>query len=159
MAGVYIAGTAEWEQIRARLGVDLDIKNLSDAVIALDTFSGKAEDDVIARLKDPDSLTSAQQVKVKRACILRAAAELVDAVPLPDAQTVEDITVSNERAKRQDLKMSLYRASDEEIEDIITEQATEGSKASDFNIFNTADGSRGKWGGSNPDYRSNSRTR
>ena len=159
MAGVYITGTEEYEQIRARLGVDLDTQNLSDDVIGLDTFSGKAEDDVVDRLSSPDTLTSAQEAKVKRSCILRAAAELVDAVPLPDSQTVEDITVANERAKRQDLKMSLYRASDEEIEDIIAEQATEGSKASDFNIFNTADGRRGKWGGSNPDYRNNSRTR
>ena len=143
MAGVYITGTEEYEQIRARLGVDLDTKNLSDDVIALDTFSGKAEDDVVSRLKNADSLTAVQEGKVKRACILRAAAELVDAVPIQQGQNVEDIQEQYERAKRKDLKMSLYRASDEEIEDIIAEQATEGSKASDFNIFNTADGSRG----------------
>ena len=158
MAGVYITGTAEYEQIRVRLGVDLDTKNLSDDVIALDTFSGKAEDDVIARLESPDTLTAAQQVKVKRACILRAAAELVDAVPLPNSESVEDITVSNERAKRKDLKMALYRASDEEIEDIIAEQATEGSKASDFNIFNTADGTRGRHRFYN-EYRNDSENR
>ena len=158
MAGVYITGPDEYQEIRARLGVDLDTKNLSDDVIALDTFSGKAEDDVVSRLTSPDTLTAAQEVKVKRACILRAAAELVDAVPLPDSQSVEDITVSNERAKRQDLKMSLYQASDEEIEDIIAAQSTDSTQASDFNIFGTADGARGKWG-SNPDYRSGSRNR
>ena len=158
MAGVYITGTAEYAQARARLGVDLDTKNLSDDVIALDTFSGKAEDDVVSRLTSPDTLTAAQQTKVKRACILRLAAELVDAVPIHQSEGVEDTQVRYERAKRQELKMSLYQASDEEIEDIIAAQSTDSTQASDFNIFGTADGARGTWG-SNPDYRSGSRNR
>ena len=158
MAGVYITGTAEYQQIRARLGVDLDTSNLSDDVIALDTFSGKAEDDIVARLKTPNTLTDAQQAKVKRACILRAAAELVDAVPLRESEGADDIQTRYERAKRKDLKMSLYAASDEEIEDIIAAQSTDSTKASDFNIFNTANGERGKWGSYN-DYRNDSRSR
>ena len=80
MAGRYINTPADYEEVRKRIDNGLDATMLPDATIALDTYSGKAEDDVIARLKTlPDPSTAAGR-KVKRACILRCAGECVPAV-------------------------------------------------------------------------------
>lgn len=157
MAGVYIL-SADYPEIRARLGVYFDTTMLSDEIIALDTFSGKAEDDIVARLKTPNTLTPAQQVKVKRACILRAAAELVDAVPLQKSISADDVQIQHETVNREKLKMSLYAASDEEVEDIIAETSDDASGVSGFNVFGTAEGERGRWGYST-NYRNDSENR
>ena len=55
MPGKYIT-RADYEAIRKRIDHTLDDTMLPDTTIALDTYSGKAEDDVVAQLENPDAL-------------------------------------------------------------------------------------------------------
>ena len=145
MAGVYIT-SADYEEIRKRIDSAVDDTILPDATIALDTYSGQAEDDVVSLLKDPDGLTTAQQLKVKRACILRCAAELVPAVRSTIRRASGDVQAEREKRDWVAHQTALFQASDTQLVDIPKKSDIDsGSGAGDFLLFGVADGSRGKW--------------
>ena len=145
MAGVYIT-PADAPEIRGRIDHTLDETMLSDALILSDTYAGQAEDDVVALLKDPDGLTAPERLKVKRACILRCAAELVPAVRSTIRDTTGDVSAEVERRDWVALQQSLFAASDAQLVDIPKKSDLDSSSgSSDFLIFGVADGSRGRW--------------
>ena len=141
MAGEYIT-SADYEAIRKRIDHTLDDTMLPDATIALDTYSGKAEDDVVAQLKNPDGLTVAERLKVKRSCISRCAAELVPAVRSVYRRMEGEVSAEVEKRDWVAHQQYLFESSDAEIAGLL-KPADESSTASGtFLIFGVADGGR-----------------
>ena len=143
MAGVYIT-SSDYNEIRARISVYIDDEMLPDSIISMDTFIGKAEDDVVARLDSDITLTSVLRAKVKRACILRAAAELTQAVPRTKSTGADSIRIDYESTDWMSLRDALMAKSDEEIDDVNRKEGV--SSGGGFTTMITADGGRGKWG-------------
>ena len=141
MAGTYIT-PADYPEVRKRIDNLLDDTMLPDATIALDTYSGKAEDDVVARLKDPNGLTAAEERKVKRSCILRCAGELVPAVRSTFRHAAGDFQAEVEKRDWVALQQSLFAASDAEISELAKNDADSSSGSGTFLIFGVADGGR-----------------
>ena len=141
MPGKYIT-RADYEAIRKRIDHTLDDTMLPDATIALDTYSGKAEDDVVAQLENPDGLTAAERLKVKRSCISRCAAELVPAVRSTVRRSAGDIQGEFEKREWIELQQRLFAAADAEISNLVKSDVDGNSSADTFMIFDVADGGR-----------------
>ena len=142
MAGRYINTPEDYEEVRKRIDNGLDATMLPDATIALDTYSGKAEDDVIARLENSGALTAAADRKVRRACILRCAAECVPAVRSTFRRATGEFQAEVEKRDWVALQNSLFAASDAEISELVTDAAESDSSSDTFLIFGVADGGR-----------------
>lgn len=141
MAGRYLTSD-NYEEVRKRIDNGLDATMLPDATIALDTYSGKAEDDVVARLKTlPDPSTAAGR-KVKRACILRCAGECVPAVRSTFRRATGEFQAEVEKRDWVALQNSLFAAADAEISELEKDEAESDSGSDTFLIFGVADGSR-----------------
>ena len=145
MAGVYIATAEDYQSVRINISPYVDDSMLPDAVIADYTYSGRAEDTIVERLRSPDTLTPAQRRKVKTACILLCAAYLVSRVQQhvsigTDTDTVRLAEIDWE--KREEKLLSEVEA---ELGDLVSTQsgAAEGKT---LTLFNVADGDRGRWG-------------
>ena len=141
MAGRYITA-ADYEEVRKRIDNGLDATMLPDATIALDTYSGKAEDDVVARLKDPNGLTAAEERKVKRSCILRCAGECVPAVRSTFRRATGEFQAEVEKRDWVALQNYLFAASDAEISELVKDDTESSSGSDTFMIFGVADGGR-----------------
>lgn len=143
MAGRYLTSD-NYEEVRKRIDNGLDATMLPDATIALDTYSGKAEDDVVARLKTlPDPSTAAGR-KVTRSCILRCAGECVPAVRSTFRRATGEFQAEVEKRDWVALQNSLFAAADAEISELEKDASKSDSRADTFLIFGVADGSRGK---------------
>lgn len=145
MAGVYIATAEDYQSVRINISPYVDDSMLPDAVIADYTYSGRAEDTIVERLRSPNTLTPAQRRKVKTACILLCAAYLVSRVQQhvsigTDTDTVRLAEIDWE--KREEKLLSEVEA---ELGDLVsTESGAAGGKT--LSLFNVADGERGRWG-------------
>ena len=145
MAGVYIATAEDYQSVRINISPYVDDSMLPDAVIADYTYSGRAEDTIVERLRSPDTLTPAQRRKVKTACILLCAAYLVSRVQQhvsigTDTDTVRLAEIDWE--KREEKLLSEVEA---ELGDLVsTESGAAAGKT--LTLFNVADGDRGRWG-------------
>ena len=145
MAGVYIATAEDYQSVRINISPYVDDSMLPDAVIADYTYSGRAEDTIVERLRSPDTLTLAQRRKVKTACILLCAAYLVSRVQQhvsigTDTDTVRLAEIDWE--KREEKLLSEVEA---ELGDLVsTESGAAAGKT--LTLFNVADGDRGRWG-------------
>jgi len=148
MAGVYLATAEDYQSVRINISPYVDETMLSDAVIADYTYSGRAEDNIVDRLKNPNTLDTAQHRKVKTACILLCAAYLVSRVQQhvqigTDTDTVRLAEIDWEKREEK-----LLSESEAELDGLVkTTEASTGSGK--LNIFNVADGGRGRWGYSN----------
>ena len=145
MAGVYIATAEDYQSVRINISPYVDDSMLPDAVIADYTYSGRAEDTIVERLRSPDTLTSVQRRKVKTACILLCAAYLVSRVQQhvsigTDTDTVRLAEIDWE--KREEKLLSEVEA---ELGDLVSTEsgAAEGKT---LTLFNVAAGERGRWG-------------
>ena len=145
MAGVYIATAEDYQSVRINISPYVDDSMLPDAVIADYTYSGRAEDTIVERLRFPDTLTPAERRKVKTACILLCAAYLVSRVQQhvsigTDTDMVRLAEIDWE--KREEKLLSEVEA---ELGDLVsTESGVASGKT--LTLFNVADGERGRWG-------------
>ena len=145
MAGVYIATAEDYQSVRINISPYVDDSMLPDAVIADYTYSGRAEDTIIERLRSPDTLAPAQRRKVKTACILLCAAYLVSRVQQhvsigTDTDTVRLAEIDWE--KREEKLLSEVEA---ELGDLVSTQSS-AAEGKTLTLFNVADGERGRWG-------------
>lgn len=144
MGGVYIASAEDYQSVRVNISPYVDSSMLPDAVIADYTYSGRAEDTIVDRLKNPNTLGTGERRKVKTACILLCAAYLVSRVQQhvqigTDTDTVRLAEIDWE--KREEKLLSEVEA---ELDGLV--KTTETSAGSGkLNIFNVADGARGKF--------------
>ena len=146
MAGVYIATAEDYQSVRINISPYVDDSMLPDAVISDYTYSGRAEDTIVERLKSPDTLTTAQLRKVKTACILLCAAYLVSRVQQhvqigTDTDTVRLAEIDWE--KREEKLLSEVEA---ELGDLVSTQSSGAADGKSLTLFNVADGDRGRWG-------------
>ena len=141
MPGKYIT-RADYEAIRKRINHTLDDTMLPDATIALDIYSGKAEDDVVAQLENPDGLTAAEQVKVKRSCISRCAAELIPAVRSTYRRMEGEVSAEVEKREWVALQQYLFESADAEIAGLVKPANESSTSSGTFMIFDVADGGR-----------------
>ncbi len=72
--------SADWPAVRAALDTQLDTNSLQDVVIALDIFSGAADQDVLALDPDAESRTGEDGNRITRAAIFFCAARLAPVV-------------------------------------------------------------------------------
>ena len=145
MAGVYIATAEDFQSVRINISPYIDKTMLPDAVIADYTYSGRAEDNIVSRLKNPNTLTVAQQRKVKTACILLCAAYLVSRVQQHVQIGTDTDTVRLSEMDWEKREEKLLSESEAELDGLV--KTTETSAGSGkLNIFNVADGERGRWG-------------
>ena len=71
----------EYPQVRALLDITLKPEQLPATIIALDTFHGDAERDVLSRVPDAESRTGTQLQRLKHAALLLCAANVAPALP------------------------------------------------------------------------------
>ena len=145
MAGVYIATAEDFQSVRINISPYVDNTMLPDAVIADYTYSGRAEDNIVERLSNPNTLTPAQSRKVKTACILLCAAYLVSRVQQhvqigTDTDTVRLAEIDWEKREEK-----LLSESEAELDGLVKTVQT-GSGSGKLTIFGVADGERGRWG-------------
>lgn len=146
MAGVYIATAEDYQSVRINISPYLDKTMLPDAVISDYTYSGRAEDTIVERLNDANTLTPAQKLKVKTACILLCAAYLVSRVQQhvqigTDTDTVRLAEIDWE--KREEKLLSEVEA---ELDGLVSPQLRGAAGGKTLTLFNVADGERGRWG-------------
>ena len=146
MAGVYIATAEDYQSVRINISPYVDDTMLPDAVIADYTYSGRAEDTIVERLRSPNTLTPAQRRKVKTACILLCAAYLVSRVQQhvqigTDTDTVRLAEIDWE--KREEKLLSEVEA---ELGDLVSTRSSAADGGKVLTLFNVADGERGRWG-------------
>ena len=146
MAGVYIATAEDYQSVRINISPYVDDSMLPDAVIADYTYSGRAEDTVVDRLRSPGTLSPSQRRKVKTACILLCAAYLVSRVQQhvqigTDTDTVRLSEIDWE--KREEKLLSEVEA---ELGDLVSTQSSVTGGGKTLTLFSVADGGRGRWG-------------
>ena len=71
----------EYPQVRALLDITLKAEQMPDEIIALDTFHGAAERDVLARVPDAESRTGTQRLRLVHAAVLLCASYVAPALP------------------------------------------------------------------------------
>lgn len=157
MAGVYIATAEDYQSVRINISPYVDDTMLSDAVISDYTYSGRAEDTIVERLKNPNTLDTAQQRKVKTACILLCAAYLVSRVQQHVQIGTDTDTVRLAEIDWQKREEKLISEAEAELDGLVKTTETSAGTGT-LNIFNTADGARGQWGYSNY-YRNDTKNR
>lgn len=145
MAGVYIATAEDYQSVRVNISPYVDDTMLPDAVIADYTYSGRAEDNIVARLKNPNTLTVAQRRKVKTACILLCAAFLVTRVQQHIQIGTDTDTVRLSEMDWEKREEKLISESESELDGLVKTTET-GTGTGTLNIFNVADGESGRWG-------------
>lgn len=146
MAGVYIATAEDFQSVRINISPYVDNTMLPDAVIADYTYSGRAEDNIVERLSNPNTLTPAHARKVKTACILLCAAYLVSRVQQHVQIGTDTDTVRLAEIDWEKREAKLLSESEAELADVPTLDAPAESSSGAFSIFQTADGCRGRWG-------------
>ena len=147
MAGEYIATAEDYQSVRINISPYVDSTMLPDAVIADYTYSGRAEDNIVERLKTPNTLTPAQRRKVKTACILLCAAYLVSRVQQHVQLGTDTDSVRLAEMDWEKREEKLLTESEVELDGlVIATTQTGGDSGKVFNIFQTADGERGRWG-------------
>ena len=143
MANEYLATAEDYQSVRINISPYVDDTMLPDAVIADYTYSGRAEDNIVERLSNPNTLIPVQKRKVKTACILLCAAYLVSRVQQhvqigTDTDTVRLAEIDWEKREEK-----LLSESEAELEGLVkTAQTGSGT----LSIFSVADGGRGRWG-------------
>ena len=145
MAGVYIATAEDYQSVRVNISPYVDKTMLPDAVISDYTYSGRAEDNIVERLKNPNTLTLAQQRKVKTACILLCAAYLVTRVQQHLQIGTDTDTVRLSEMDWEKREEKLISESESELDGLVKTTET-GTSTGKLNIFNVADGESGRWG-------------
>lgn len=139
MAGVYLTSN-DYPSVRIALDPALTATGLPDSVIGNDIYAGRAENEVVAKLKSPSSLTDAQEGLVKRACILRCAAYIARRLRQILQNTLGDFAERREQKDYMALSQMLLLESDEQIEGLVK---TERSGTT-LNLFGLAEGRRGR---------------
>lgn len=145
MAGVYIANAADYQSVRINISPYVDESMLPDAVIADYSYSGRAEDSIVERLKRPDTLTVSQRRKVKTACILLCAAYLVSRVQQHVQIGTDTDTVRLSEIAWEKREEKLLKEVELELDGLVSQRSEDGS-GKDLKIFQVADGERGRWG-------------
>ena len=147
MAGVYIATAEDYQSVRINISPYVDDTMLSDAVIADYTYSGRAEDSIIERLKNPNTLTAEQRRKVKTACILLCAAFLVSRVQQHVQIGTDTDTVRLAEMDWEKREEKLLSEVENELDGLVkTTQSSDTAGGKSLSIFQVADGERGRWG-------------
>jgi hypothetical protein len=75
-----ILTSADWPAVRAALDTELDTNSLTDAVIALNIYSGAADQDVLALDPDAETRTGEAANRIQRAAVFFCAARLAPVV-------------------------------------------------------------------------------
>lgn len=148
MAGVYIATAEDYQSVRINISPYVDETMLPDAVIADYSYSGRAEDNIVERLKNPNTLTPAQGRKVKTACILLCAAYLVSRVQQHVQIGTDTDTVRLAEMDWEKREEKLLSEVDTELDGLVSPQSSNsaGGGGKTLRLFNVADGERGRWG-------------
>lgn len=92
-----ILTTLDYSAIRAALDVNITAQTLPDSVIAEDIFQGAAEDDVLRRVPDAETLTGDNLARVKRAAIWLTAAYLAHSVARITSMNIQTRDMSYSR--------------------------------------------------------------
>lgn len=146
MASVYIATAEDYQSVRINISPYVDDTMLPDAVIADYSYSGRAEDNIVERLKYPDTLTTAQRRKVKTACILLCAAYLVSRVQQHVQIGTDTDTVRLAEMDWEKREEKLLSEVEMELEGLVSPQSLGSAEGKTLSLFNVADGERGRWG-------------
>lgn len=150
MASVYIATVEDYQSVRINISPYVDDTMLPDAIIADYTYSGRAEDSVVERLNIaqlcPHTLDTTQRRKVKTACILLCAAYLVSRVQqhLQIGTDTDMVRLAEIDWKEREEK--LLREVEVVLDGLVSTESTDSTGSKALNIFQVADGERGRWG-------------
>lgn len=83
--------SANWPEVRAALDVSLTTRQVPDAVIAYDLYSGRAMRRVIEQVPTAESMTGDSLQRCKNAAIFYTAAYLAPAIPNITRKNIGDV--------------------------------------------------------------------
>jgi hypothetical protein len=86
--------SANWPEVRAALDVSLTTRQVPDAVIAYDLYSGRAMRRVIEQVPTAESMTGDSLQRCKNAAIFYTAAYLAPAIPNITRKNIGDVDQS-----------------------------------------------------------------
>ena len=86
--------SANWPEVRAALDVSLTTRQLPDAVIAYDLYSGRAMRRVLEQAPTAESMTGDSLLRCKNAAIFYTAAFLAPAIPNITRKNIGDVDQS-----------------------------------------------------------------
>lgn len=137
------AEKGDFDEVRGQLMVNLTASTLPNATIALDTFKGKAEDEVASRIAGAAEMIGNR--RVRRAAIYLTAAYMclsIRQIIRAEANDAMSYQVNQiDWAAKRDYLMGL---ADGEISDVLAEQEGE-RKPRPIQHFVLAKGRRGDW--------------
>lgn len=138
-----ILTSADWPAVRAALDTELDTNSLTDAVIALNIYSGAADQDVLALDPDAESRIGEDGNRITRAAIFFCAARLAPVVLriLNLSALTRDLRFSKPTFDPEERAKELRGMAVEEINEILTPG---GLATSMPRQFSAVSGIRGK---------------
>lgn len=138
-----ILTSADFPAIRAALDTELDTNSLTDAVIALDIYSGAADQDVLALDPDAESRIGEDANRIQRAAVFFCAARLAPVVLriLNLSALTRDLRYSKPVFNPEDRANELRGMAVEEINEVLTPG---GLATSMPRQFSSVSGIRGK---------------
>jgi len=140
---VAILSSTDYPAIRAAIDTELDSSTLSDSVIALNIYSGAADQDVYARDPDADTRTGEDGNRIKRAAVYFCAARLCPVVVRVTSINVNarDLNYARPVFDPDERAADLLQMAEEELEAILTpDEETPGRPT----MFTYAPGTRGR---------------
>jgi len=138
-----ILSSTDYPSIRAALDVDLDSSNLPDSTIALDIYSGAADQLVYNRDPSADSRTGDDADRIKRAAIYFCAALLAPVVVRITSLAVQtrDVSYSRPVFDPAERAAELRALAEAEIDEVLTPTEEAPGRPT---MFDTAAGTRGR---------------
>ena len=138
-----ILTSADWPAVRAAIDTALDTNMLQDPVIALNIYSGAADQDVLSRDPDAESRTGEDENRVQRAAVFFCAARLIPVVirVLTLSTTTRDLRYSRLVADPETRANELRGLATDEINEILNPGAEAESMP---RMFTKVTGTRGK---------------
>ncbi len=138
-----IIESGDYPSIRAAIDLELDTNSLPDAKIALDIFSGAADQDVLERDPDAESRTGEDANRVTRAAIFFCAARLVPVVmrTVSLSATTRDLSYTRKMSEIDARVNELKGQAVAEIDEVLD---PDNDTASMPRMFTYASGDRGR---------------
>lgn len=138
-----ILTSADWPAVRAALDTELDTNNLTDPVIALNIYSGAADQDVLKLDPDAESRIGDDGDRIKRAAVFFCAARLTSVVfqPTSVSALTRDLRYQRQVAKAEKRANELRGMAVEEINEVLVPG---GLATSMPRMFSAVSGTRGK---------------
>lgn len=114
-----ILSTSSWPAVRAALDVSLNDRQLPDATIGLDIYSGRAVREITARVENATTLTGSDELKVIAAAVFLTAANIAPAMPSIMRAESQHLAVQRKEVDWSKRAAELRQAAEEELADLL----------------------------------------